>query len=229
MNDINAAARANQAGDNRVFVGRRRFNFDDVDFVTSDHHFGHERIIELAERPFTSLDEMHRAIIESWNRVVSPNDVVLHLGDLALGHRDQSIGITAALNGRKLLVPGNHDTISSVYVGSEHSREITRHALELNGWEVLPEILDGTRHRRRLIASHYPYEGDSHGEDRHGDARPKDRGFPLLHGHTHDRTGGPHGHMFHVGVDGNNFTPVPMTEIDRWIDSLDDSAPSASV
>src|SRR5699024_651237 len=110
-----------------------RFNFDAVDFVTSDHHFGHDRIIELAHRPFASLDEMHAAFIDSWNRVVGPDDVVLHLGDLALGHRDQSIGITAALNGRKLLVPGNHDTVSSVYVGSKRSREITREALDANG------------------------------------------------------------------------------------------------
>lgn len=196
------------------------FDFDQVDFVTSDHHFGHARIIELAERPFASLDAMHGELIAAWNSVVGPDDVVLHLGDLALANREESIGITAALNGRKLLVPGNHDTISSVYRCSESHKARTRELLDRWGWQVLPETLVGTRVGRHLLASHYPYRGDSQPDERHVDARPVDEGLPLVHGHTHDRERGAYGHMFHVGVDGNGFAPVPMTVIDRWLEAL---------
>ncbi len=196
------------------------FDFDGVDFVTSDHHFGHGRIIELAERPFASLDAMHSELIAAWNRAVSPEDVVLHLGDLALGNREESIGITAALNGRKLLVPGNHDTISSVYRCSEAHKQQTWDLLDRYGWEVLPETLIGTRHGQRIAASHYPYRGDSQSEERHVEARPVDDGLPLIHGHTHHRDHGAHGRMFHVGVDGNDFTPVAMTTIDEWLEHL---------
>ncbi|WP_282826343.1 metallophosphoesterase family protein [Gulosibacter sediminis] len=196
------------------------FDFDQVDFVTSDHHFGHARIIELAERPFASLDEMHGELIAAWNRLVGPEDVVLHLGDLALGNREESIGVTAALNGRKLLVPGNHDTISSVYRCTEAHKQQTRDLLDQWGWEVLPENLIGTRSGLHILASHYPYRGDSQSEERHAEARPADEGLPLLHGHTHHRNNGAHGHMFHVGVDGNDFAPVPMTVIDEWLDRL---------
>lgn len=196
------------------------FEFDQVDFVTSDHHFGHARIIELAERPFSSLAEMDEAMISKWNGTVGRDDVVLHLGDLALGKREESIGITAALNGRKLLIPGNHDTVSSVYRTSEANRQRTRDLLDRANWEVLPEIVCGTRRGHRILASHFPYRGDSQAEDRHIDARPVDHGLPLLHGHTHVRDHGAHGRMFHVGVDGNGFTPVPMATIDRWLETL---------
>jgi len=196
------------------------FDFDQVDFVTSDHHFGHERIIELAQRPFSSLDAMHGELIAAWNRVVGPEHIVLHLGDLALGNREESIGVTAALNGQKLLVPGNHDTISSVYRCSEAHKQQTRDLLDRWGWEVLPETVIGTRQGRSILASHYPYRGDSQPEERHAEARPLDEGLPLLHGHTHHRDHGGRGHMFHVGVDGNDFAPVPMTRIDEWLDGL---------
>ena len=195
-------------------------DFDAIDFVTSDHHFGHARIIELAERPFASLAHMHDALIAAWNRVVGPDDVVLHLGDLALGDRVSSIALTGALNGKKLLAPGNHDTISSVYRCSQEHKQQTRDLLALTGWQVLPEAVVGERGGYRLLASHYPYRGDSQDIERHPEARPVDRGLPLLHGHTHARDHGPCGRSFHVGVDGNGFSPVPMAVIDEWLTAL---------
>lgn len=60
------------------------FDFDAVEFVTADSHFGHARIVELAQRPFASLAEMDAEMVRRWNAVVGPEDVVLHLGDLAL-------------------------------------------------------------------------------------------------------------------------------------------------
>ena len=89
-----------------------QFDFDAVDFVTSDHHFGHARISELAGRPFSTVDEMNTVLIERWNALVKPDDVVLHLGDLALGPIEQSVALTSQLNGTRLLVPGNHDHIT---------------------------------------------------------------------------------------------------------------------
>ena len=75
------------------------FDFDQVDFVTSDQHFGHARISELAERPFATVEEMNAELVRRWNEVVGPDDSVLHLGDLALGAIEESVGLTAHLNG----------------------------------------------------------------------------------------------------------------------------------
>ncbi|WP_298944622.1 metallophosphoesterase [uncultured Microbacterium sp.] len=192
------------------------FDFDAVDFVTSDHHFGHARISELAGRPFSTVDEMDSALIERWNSVVPTDAVVLHLGDVALGPINDSVALTAQLNGRRHLVPGNHDRVSSA---TQSRKAIERFApiYEAAGWVILPEIIEGTRRGHRLMASHYPYWGDSQEIDRHSKHRPIDKGIPLLHGHTHSRDHGPDGNQFHVGVDAFEFRPVAMGVIDRWL------------
>ena len=189
-------------------------------YFTADQHFGHARISELAERPFATVEEMNAELARRWNDVVGPDDVVLHLGDLALGPIEESVGLTAHLNGRRFLVPGNHDRVSPA---TQSRRAIERFTpvYEAAGWSILPEVIEGTRHGYRILASHYPYSGDSHGTDRHTTHRPRsDGGVPLLHGHTHARDHGPHGHEFHVGVDAHDFTPIRFTLVDEWIRSL---------
>ena len=196
------------------------FDFDQVDFVTSDTHFSHARISELADRPFSTVAEMDAALIGRWNDVVAPDSVVLHLGDLALGAIAESLPLTAHLHGRRLLVPGNHDRVSPA---TQSKRAIERFLpmYEAAGWEILPEVVEGTRRGYRIIASHYPYDGDSQEQDRHTSHRPRwDDGIPLIHGHTHARDHGPNGHQFHVGVDAHDFSPVPFSVIDGWILSL---------
>ena len=92
-------------------------------FFTSDTHFNHKNIIRYCNRPWNSgkdvngqlivsddnVNEMNEAIISSWNKVVSPNALVWHLGDFALGDRSKIPEIVARLNGRINLVLGNHD------------------------------------------------------------------------------------------------------------------------
>lgn len=203
-----------------VSAERLEFDFDAVDFVTSDHHFGHARISELAGRPFSSVDEMNAVMIERWNALVKPDDVVLHLGDLALGPIDQSVELTSQLNGKRLLVPGNHDRVSPA-TQSNRAVERFRPIYEGAGWTILPEVLDGSRRGTRLLASHYPYAGDTTGVERHSTHRPVDSGIPLLHGHTHEHDFGPHGsHEFHVGVDAFDFAPIQFELIDAWLADL---------
>lgn len=200
-----------------VQAGTMNFSFDEVAFVTADTHFGHARIIELAERPFATLEQMDAEMIRRWNQVVSPDDVVLHLGDLALGPLDAALQQTSRLNGRKLLVPGNHDRVSSVRQTKTAIARFTPY-YQAAGWNVLPEHLLGTRHGRPLLAAHYPYATPSNNSDaRLPRGRPRDDGLPLIHGHTHARDHGPHTHQFHVGVDATEFAPLPFTAIDDWL------------
>ena len=58
-------------------------------------------------RPFASADEADEAMIERWNAVVGPYDRVYHLGDVAIPR--WGLGVLRRLNGRKVLVKGNHD------------------------------------------------------------------------------------------------------------------------
>lgn len=196
------------------------FDFDQVDFITAATHFSHARISELAGRPFTTVEEMNKELIRRWNDTVGPDDVVLHLGDVALGPIQESLALTARLHGRRLLVPGSHDRVSPA-TQSKRAVERFRPLYEAAGWTILPGVIEGTRHGYRLLASHYPYRGDSQDADRHTAHRPRwDDGIPLLHGYTHARDRGADGHQFHVGVDAHDYTPIPFTVIDDWIQAI---------
>ena len=84
-------------------------------YVVSDTHFNHENVIRYSNRPYASVEEMNEALIANWNNVVKPEDVVICLGDFALGNKDDIPGIVARLNGMKILVRGNHDRSKSFY------------------------------------------------------------------------------------------------------------------
>lgn len=78
-------------------------------FVISDTHFGHKRICEFeaAARPFASVEEHDRELINRWNAAVKPKDTVWHLGDVFFG-KDGHLALEYC-NGLKKLVLGNHD------------------------------------------------------------------------------------------------------------------------
>lgn len=79
-------------------------------FVSSDHHLFHSNIIKYCNRPFRGVDEMHLFMIEEWNSVIKPEDIVIHLGDYMCGGTFEQIKeITEQLNGYKILIMGNHD------------------------------------------------------------------------------------------------------------------------
>jgi len=80
-------------------------------FVIADTHFGHENIIKYESRPFKSVEEMDDELIKLWNSTVSKDDLVYVLGDFTLSRRMDIIkNFVNALNGRKILIMGNHDT-----------------------------------------------------------------------------------------------------------------------
>lgn len=52
---------------------------------------------------------MDHALIQNWNKVVSEDDIVFHLGDFAFADKSKWRQIANALKGRKYLIQGNHD------------------------------------------------------------------------------------------------------------------------
>ena len=78
-------------------------------WFTSDHHFGHQNIIKYCDRPFGGVEHMNAEMIRKWNEVVAPEDLVWHLGDVAMGKRHRLPEYRAQLNGRIHLIRGNHD------------------------------------------------------------------------------------------------------------------------
>jgi calcineurin-like phosphoesterase family protein len=75
-------------------------------FVISDTHFGHKVLAsEYLSRPVDFTEK----IIKNWFRLVEPDDLIIHLGDVALGGPTIWEETILYLPGRKILVTGNHD------------------------------------------------------------------------------------------------------------------------
>ena len=177
-------------------------------FYTSDLHLGHKRIIELCNRPFADLTEMHNAIISRWNATVSDTDIVMILGDLAMGTIRDSLELVRELNGSKFLVPGNHDRCFSGLPEKQQKSDLYTAV----GVFISPEDCTYVSGRRLC---HFPYTGDSQDEDRYSAHRPiKGTEKVLLHGHVHNAwVRDKANRQINVGVDVWDFTPVPYETI----------------
>ena len=84
-------------------------------YVTSDTHFNHKNIIKYCNRPFNDVYEMNETLINNWNSVVTPEDIIYHLGDFGFGTKEELQEIFDRLNGYKYLIMGNHDRKSKTY------------------------------------------------------------------------------------------------------------------
>lgn len=81
-------------------------------FGIGDLHLGHQKLCAPDAdgkrlRPFNTTDEMDERIIELWNETVNPQDRVYLVGDATLNRRH--LHKLGRLQGRKILVKGNHD------------------------------------------------------------------------------------------------------------------------
>lgn len=190
-------------------------------FFTSDTHFGHERIVELCNRPFKDADHMNTEIVRRWNDMVSPDDVVYHLGDVALGKIDDSLAIVSRLNGYKILVNGNHDRPFMKFGKDAFGEWLARYE------DVFQEVVVGNLQmslgEHQVMLSHFPHSGDSHGAERYKEWRPADEGI-IVHGHTHKNqrvSTTPNDNLqIHVGQDAWDYRPVSsdnvLTIIENW-------------
>jgi calcineurin-like phosphoesterase family protein len=117
-------------------------------FVVSDLHLGHTNICKFLRsdgitkvRPWDNVVEMNETIIENWNRVVGPNDVVYNLGDVVINRR--YLELLSRLNGEQRLILGNHDIF--------HYTDYTKYFSRIYGSVKLDNY----------ILSHYPVHVDS--------------------------------------------------------------------
>jgi calcineurin-like phosphoesterase family protein len=178
---------------------------------------GSEDLIEV----YSAVDDMSQSLINNWNRLVSPGDVVYVLGDVAMGKIADTLPMVSELDGDKVLVPGNHDRC---WFGGKKNHADWIAKYEDVGFTILGNGIDygaGSIDLSFLFsdvtdlpvhACHFPYYGDSHDADRYTAYRPPDVGGWLLHGHTHSNER-VNGRMIHVGVDAWNYAPVSIDEI----------------
>lgn len=179
-------------------------------WFTSDTHFCHQREFLWGPRGFTNVEEMNEAIIERWNKVVKPNDIVYHLGDTMLNDNVKGIECFKRLNGQIFIIWGNHDSENRTNMLFEECR----HKL-LGGWYAT--VIKHGKHN--IYLSHYPTLTANH-----DDKKPFSQHVINLHGHTHQQTNWldpENPFMYHVGLDSHNCTPIHIDEVisdirQRW-------------
>lgn len=201
-------------------------------FVVSDHHFGHTNSWEKFKRAdgsplrsFTSNDEMNETMIERHNAKVKEHDTVYFLGDVVINRKH--LHLVKRLNGRKILIRGNHDIFRD-----EDYREVGFE--QIHGVRVFVD---------KFILSHIPLHPDC----------VTGRFRVNVHGHLHanqvmwtrtfkdesDQSGGnPYRRVYEadprylcVCVEQTNFTPLHFDEVEvmiqkRWQNAS--YAPAAS-
>lgn len=172
-------------------------------FFTSDLHFGHKNIIRFDNRPFTSVEEMDTELIARWNRKVKVDDLVYILGDFSWYNDTKTAEILRELNGHKILIRGNHDSVSG---------RIREEFAKVTDYEEI--TLKDNKH---IVLCHYPIVFFN----RHH------YGSYMFYGHVHNS----HEwqmtdnyrrelegldvqcNMYNVGVMVNNYEPVTFDEV----------------
>jgi len=160
-----------------------------ANLVTSDPHLGHTNVIEYCSRPFKDVDEMDETIIYNWNSIVRAEDIVYCLGDLAFGKgsKEKLKLYLPHLNGRIILIRGNHDRETVTWYKRYGIEEV--HGGEF--WRYSPYVL----------LSHRPY--------------PTKRPYINIHGHIHNNLQEiePRDVYVNVSVEVTGYKPVYLDEL----------------
>ncbi len=157
---------------------------------TADTHFGHAGALGLYRRPFASVAEMDEAMVERWNQVVGPADVIWHLGDFAVRQPPARVhDLLRRLHGRKHLIAGNNDGPGTI--GDD-------------GWDSVQHYAEITVDGVALVLCHYAFRT----------WRGLGKGWLNLHGHSHGRLK-PQARQIDVGVDIWDFRPIGLEQLRR--------------
>lgn len=181
-----------------------------IHWFWSDPHFNHRNIIEFCDRPFKDLDEMNEYLIQQYNKYVKPNQTCLWGGDCFFQKSTKPPKqIMDRLNGKKLLILGNHD---------DKPEKMVEYGFDYVFSTVTLEIL-----KTKVLIAHYPYANDDTRFDtRYLDRRPqREKGQILIHGHTHSKLKKGK-QSIHIGVDAWDYTPASMDEIMDIVKELKD-------
>jgi calcineurin-like phosphoesterase family protein len=184
-------------------------------FHTSDTHFLHKYVAGL--RGFRSADDHDRAIIDAHNRIVRPDDIVYHHGDVGMGREEAILERASELNGRNILLWGNHDPGFACH---RRAMRRDRQLAWLNVFESVHMCGQRSLNGRKVLLAHLPYRGDHSAADRFEQWRLRDQGDWLLCGHVHAEWK-VYGRQINVGLDVWGFEPVPEGKLATLIDTAE--------
>jgi len=165
-------------------------------FITSDTHFGHANMMKFNPdtRQYRDADHMNAMLVQEWNAAVGVDDLVYHLGDFAFLQASKATAIARMLNGRKVLIEGNHDhKLLNDKTFRDCFEEVHKYH-EIN--------VDGTK----VCMFHYPV----------AEWNQCHRGAVMFHGHVHAKPTGLEKYRSRdVGMDATGTVVVEMSDMVR--------------
>lgn len=173
-------------------------------YVTSDLHLSHKNIINYCpeSRNFDSVEQMNETLKTNWNNRVPSDALVYILGDISFGSLSSAIDILQQLNGRKILIVGNHD----------------RHAIYKPAFkkcfEAIHDYLELKHHGHSIVMCHYPFR------EWNGSRRGEHSSYHF-HGHCHSKNPDQISQkIWDCGLDGSpDFAPYLLDDLIDIIDS----------
>lgn len=165
-------------------------------WLSSDWHLNHNKILEYEKetRPFNTIEEMNKTIIDNYNETVKFGDDFYMLGDFILGDASKVGEFIASMqHGSIRVIPGNHCTSTKIQ------------AYKDCGLDVLENLyIYKYSKSKKIFMCHYPL-CLSH-QDMVRDI--------SLHGHTHQHTNFSNNpYTYHVGVDSHALYPVNLDQV----------------
>jgi len=175
-------------------------------FLIGCPHFGHDNIYKFTRyngekvRPYANAAEGDAIMLQRWNEVVRADDKVYMLGDICF--ENKHLKILGQLNGKKVLIKGNHDKLTM--------GEYSKYFYDIRATHTLAHE----------VLSHIPVHPQSLGR---GSAKVG-RKWLNIHAHLHaervmlDRVPRyspvePDPQYYSVCVEHTNYTPVTIDEI----------------
>ncbi len=176
-------------------------------WFTSDTHFGHTNVLDFCNRPWDSVEEMNKALVDNINAYVAPTDTLYHLGDFSF-----KMTVENARELRRHIrcqnihwIPGNHD--------KDWSQPSVSGTFKVEPQIAVLKLENG----QKVVMCHYPimdWPGLGHGAIH-------------LHGHIH----APFEYnlwnrdmrllRYDVGVDANHYRPVSLDEILHFFEGVE--------
>lgn len=151
-----------------------------MNYYISDLHLFHKNVTNegsnFDNRPFDTLEEMHKVIKENWNSKITNADHVYILGDLAWKENEDAIKLVSTLRGNKHLILGNHDKATD--------QRYKQLFVEIANYKEAKDMIDGKEHH--VVMSHFPLAFWNHQHYYRRDGKEHRVWSVQLYGHVHN-------------------------------------------
>ena len=162
-------------------------------WVTADLHFDHANILKYNPdtRPFVDASDMNEKMVRQWNEIVNYDDLTYILGDVAFCNATKAAALMNRLNGKKILIQGNHDF------------KLVKESVFTDCFEEIHMYHEMVFEKTKVCMFHYPIL--DHNQAGHGSV--------MLHGHRHGNPHGLPGRIMDVGMDATGNIVSNLSEV----------------